>query len=105
MTVSADIMRSCFTKGRCSDSYAALHSRMTTTPISTLIVRCYPGEKGDSVLYEDDGRTQGYTKGDCAWTGLHYERDGNTVKVKIDPVKVDMMVNSKSAISDRTASH
>jgi len=88
VTVSADIMQILlYAKAGVPIPMQPYTPRMTTTPISTLIVRCYPGEKGDSVLYEDDGRTQGYTKGDCAWTGLHYERDGNTVKVKIDPVK------------------
>ncbi|MEI6425302.1 MAG: DUF5110 domain-containing protein, partial [Lentisphaerota bacterium] len=59
--------------------------RMATTTIDTLIVRCYPGEKGESVLYEDDGQTDGYLKGDCAWTKLRYRRDGIKNIVTIEP--------------------
>lgn len=61
--------------------------RMTSTPLSTLIVRCYPGAAGESRLYEDDGQTQGYTRGECAWTTLRYARAGDTVTVTIDPVQ------------------
>ena len=59
--------------------------RMATTAIDTLIVRCYPGEEGESLLYEDDGQTDGYLKGDCAWTKLRYRRDGIKNIVRIEP--------------------
>ena len=59
--------------------------RMTTTAIETLIVRCYPGESGESVLYEDDGQTDGYLKGDCSWTKLYFRQDGTKFMVRIEP--------------------
>jgi alpha-glucosidase (family GH31 glycosyl hydrolase) len=61
--------------------------RMTTTPIDTLIVRCYPGNGGESVLYEDDGQSNDYLEGRCAWTRLVYRREGAKIFVKIDPVQ------------------
>jgi alpha-glucosidase (family GH31 glycosyl hydrolase) len=59
--------------------------RMGTDAIETLIVRCYPGDAGESVLYEDDGQTDGYVNGKCAWTKLRYSRDGTKVRVRIEP--------------------
>ena len=37
--------------------------RMASAPLDTLVVRCYPGEKGIEnhyTLYEDDGQTLDY---------------------------------------------
>jgi alpha-glucosidase (family GH31 glycosyl hydrolase) len=62
-------------------------SRMSTTPLSKLIIRIYPGENGHSELYEDDGQSQGYMKNSFATTTLNYERKGNSVVIKISPVK------------------
>ncbi|MFA6291413.1 MAG: TIM-barrel domain-containing protein [Victivallales bacterium] len=59
--------------------------RMSDTSMETLTVRCYPGEEGESVLYEDDGQTDGYLKGKCAWTKLYYRRCGNKTVVKVEP--------------------
>ena len=59
--------------------------RMTTTQIETLIVRCYPGETNDSLLYEDDGQSKGYLKGRYAWTRLGYSRSVAGICVRIDP--------------------
>ncbi len=64
--------------------------RMTTEPLKELIVRSYPGEDGkggEFVLYEDDGISRDYLKGDCATTSLSYLRQGNTHTVVINPAK------------------
>lgn len=65
-------------------------SRMATTPLDTLVVRCYPGPDGKTgkfTLYEDDGLTQGYTKGEYATTELSYTRKGSEITVKIAPTR------------------
>jgi alpha-glucosidase (family GH31 glycosyl hydrolase) len=61
--------------------------RMATTPLATLVVRCYPGRAGTSKLYEDDGQTRGYRNGQSAVTLLSYQPNGDSVTVKIGPVK------------------
>ncbi len=64
--------------------------RMTTEPLKKLIVRCYPGENGKRQtcsLYEDDGITQGYTKGEYATTELSYHRKEKNITVTIEPTK------------------
>jgi len=85
--VSADIMESpVFVRGGVPIPMQPYTPRMTTTPIRTLIVRCYPGENGitkRSSLYEDDGRTQGYLHGRYARTPLSYSRMGDKVVVRI----------------------
>ena len=62
--------------------------RMTTTPTSELVVRCYPGADGQSssfTLYEDDGATSANADGAFATTVLTCKRQGNDVTVSIDP--------------------
>ena len=57
--------------------------RMTTTALTTLIVRCFPGDSGASSLYEDDGQSNGYMKSECSTTALNYQRHDNLVSVRI----------------------
>ena len=60
--------------------------RMGTAPLATLRVRCYPGadgQTGRSTLYEDDGVTTAYARGQSATTPLSYTRQGNTVTVTV----------------------
>ncbi len=60
--------------------------RMTTTPLTTLRVRCYPGADGATgraTLYEDDGVTTGYERGQSATTPLSYTRRGSAVTVTV----------------------
>jgi hypothetical protein len=59
--------------------------RIATQSLTTLVVRCYPGDAGNSVLYEDDGRSVEYRDGAYARSALHYERHAGQVKVRIDP--------------------
>ena len=56
---------------------------MTTTALTTLIVRCFPGDSGASSLYEDDGQSNGYMKSECSTTALNYQRHDNLVSVRI----------------------
>jgi alpha-glucosidase (family GH31 glycosyl hydrolase) len=60
--------------------------RMTSTPLATLVIRCYPGEGGSFRLYEDDGVGQGYLQGECAWTELRSERQGDCTRLWIGAV-------------------
>jgi alpha-glucosidase (family GH31 glycosyl hydrolase) len=51
--------------------------RMCSTPLTTLVVRCYPGEVGRAytyTLYEDDGMTLDYQRGISATTPITYRR-------------------------------
>lgn len=60
--------------------------RMGSAPVSTLRVRCYPGEDsktGTATLYEDDGRTSGYQRVGFAKTPLSYRREGEVVDVTL----------------------
>lgn len=54
--------------------------RMGTDPFRRVIVRCWPGASGVSLateLYEDDGQTDGYERGECARTPVRAVwRDG-----------------------------
>jgi alpha-glucosidase (family GH31 glycosyl hydrolase) len=62
--------------------------RMTSTPLTELIVRCYPGEPGSNHsydLYEDDGLTTAYQQGDFAVTTLNYRNEDGKVTVTICP--------------------
>ena len=60
--------------------------RMASTPLETLIVRCYPGADGVSntyTLYEDDGLTTDYQQGRFATTPMTYSNANGTVRVDI----------------------
>lgn len=61
--------------------------RMTSAALSSLIVRCYPGERGESRLYEDDGQSPGYAEGACASTPLGYECLGDRIRLRIGPTE------------------
>jgi alpha-glucosidase (family GH31 glycosyl hydrolase) len=62
--------------------------RMTTTPLTNLVVRCWPGINGAigiSELYEDDGQSDRYQHGECATTKLSYLRQREGVTVCVEP--------------------
>ena len=62
-------------------------ARPATAALNTLVLRCYPGRDGvagDSRLYEDDGKTTAYEKGQSATTGLHYVRRGESIVITVD---------------------
>ncbi len=65
-------------------------ARPGTAPLDVLVLRCYPGREGVSgvsTLYEDDGQTTGYERGESATTTLTYVRHGDDVTVKVSPAK------------------
>lgn len=59
--------------------------RMTSEVLNTLILRIYPGEKGEFTLYEDDGISEAYQNGNYLKTTLHYQKDGNEISVSVQP--------------------
>lgn len=64
--------------------------RPGTAPLANLVVRCYPGREGktgSSVVYEDDGDTTGYERGERATTQLSYTRRGNEITVAVAPTQ------------------
>lgn len=65
-------------------------SRPTTAKLETLILRCYPGRDGvvgTSSLYEDDGVTTAYQRGESARTPLSYVRNGDVVTITVGPTE------------------
>ena len=62
--------------------------RMATTPLTNLVVRCWPGTdgvQGVHELYEDDGQSDRYQSGDFATTRLSYLRTGDQITVGVEP--------------------
>jgi alpha-glucosidase (family GH31 glycosyl hydrolase) len=89
--VSADINQfPLYVRGGAPIPLQPYSPRMTTAPLTNLIVRCFPGPDGQSAtatLYEDDGVTTGYVRGECSRTDLRYHHSGNTVTVFVSPAK------------------
>ncbi len=64
----------------------AYNHRPATVPLTDLVLRCYPGDDGKtgtSVLYEDDGVTDGYKHGESSSTALTYARHGDEITVTV----------------------
>src|SRR5262249_42381426 len=57
--------------------------RLTTTPPTELVIRCFPGKRGSYTLYEDDGFSKDYAQGEYAVTELHYVRHPTTVTITV----------------------
>lgn len=57
--------------------------RMTTAPLDTLVVRAYPGKSGSYTLYEDDGVSTGYERGESATTQLTYSASDSSVTINV----------------------
>ncbi len=64
---------------------AMRHSR--ERPLDPLILRVFPGDRGSTRLYEDDGESGGYEQGQCAWTPVSFEQRGRTLVVRIGPAE------------------
>jgi alpha-glucosidase (family GH31 glycosyl hydrolase) len=61
-----------------------------TAPLTHLNLLAYPGQEGKtgtSFVYEDDGVTSGYQKGESADTPLTYVRSGDAVTLTIGPTQ------------------
>jgi alpha-glucosidase (family GH31 glycosyl hydrolase) len=54
-------------------------------PVSLLTLDVFPGEAGQFILYEDDGKTLAYTNGNYAESIIHAERDEKNYVIEIDP--------------------
>lgn len=59
--------------------------RMTSTPLCELDILCYPGKDGSFTLYEDDGISRDFEKGEFLKTELSYQQCGDTIKINIRP--------------------
>ncbi len=57
-------------------------------PLESMILTIFPGESGIAQVYDDDGISSGYQKGECAWTTVRQTRlDSRTMKVQISPTE------------------
>ena len=75
-----------FVKGGYPLPMQPYRERMASAPLDTLVVRCYPGEKGIEnhyTLYEDDGQTLDYQAGRFATTDLSYENQGDKLVIRM----------------------
>lgn len=64
--------------------------RMASTPLTKLIVRCYPGIEGADnsyTLYEDDGISTDYERGGYAETKMQYKRIDGKTEIVIHPAE------------------
>lgn len=62
--------------------------RMGTEPLRHLVVRCWPGEENATTtteLYEDEGKSDGYSRGEQARTNLSYTRRGSIITITVSP--------------------
>lgn len=65
-------------------------SRMASTPLSRLVVRCYPGADTydhSYTMYEDDGETIGYEQGEFAVTKMTCRKKDGKYELIISPVE------------------
>lgn len=89
--VSADINRfPLYARGGAPIPLQPYSSRMTTAPLTNLVIRCYPGTVGASTkttLYEDDGVTTAYLKGGSSRTVLTYRHNHDQVTVSVSPAE------------------
>jgi alpha-glucosidase (family GH31 glycosyl hydrolase) len=90
-TIYSDINRfPLFVKGGYPLPMQPYMERMASEPLSTLIVRCYPGREGDEnryTLYEDDGISVDYERDGYATTQLEYRQKGNSVQIIVHPAQ------------------
>ncbi|WP_190809569.1 TIM-barrel domain-containing protein [Flagellimonas sp. S3867] len=50
----------------------------------TLWLEIYPGQQGETIIYEDDGQSIAYQEGEFAKTKIHWEIDQNTGVLKLN---------------------
>jgi len=56
-------------------------------PVNPLILNIFPGNKGLTKVYDDEGNNQNYKTGDYTFTEISFEKSGNNMKVAIEPIK------------------
>ncbi|WP_420320133.1 TIM-barrel domain-containing protein [Flagellimonas sp.] len=66
----------------------------------TLWLEIYPGKKGETVIYEDDGQSIAYQQGEFAKTEIHWDIDQNTGVLTIEIGK--STGNFKNKLTSRT---
>lgn len=65
-------------------------NRTDEKPVDPLMLHIWPGESGRTRVYEDDGRTVRYRKGECAWTPVSQKPVGELagdLDITIGPVE------------------
>jgi alpha-glucosidase (family GH31 glycosyl hydrolase) len=91
ITVQSDIYQfPLFVKGGYPLPMQNYTQRMASAPLSTLLVRSYPGKEGETnsyTLYEDDGVSLDYTQGGYATTQMEYDRNGPAIRITIHPTE------------------
>ena len=60
-------------------------ARMGSAILKELVIRLYPGEAGECILYEDDGISEAYQNGQWLKTRLAGRREGEAVVIEIEP--------------------
>lgn len=89
--ISADINEfPVFARGGAPVPMQPYRDRPGGAALDTLRVRCYPGADGNTgeyTLYEDDGRSREYSKGECALTKMSCQRHGDRVTVRVSPAE------------------
>jgi alpha-glucosidase len=59
-------------------------NRTAEKPVDPLILTLFPGDSGSTRVYEDEGNSHGYQKGEYAWTVIRQHRDeSGTLRVEI----------------------
>ena len=61
--------------------------RLTEGGIKNLLITAYPGGNGEYTLYEDDGATNSYLRGQSAYTKITNECTGKTQRIRIHPIE------------------
>lgn len=57
-------------------------------PVDPLILTIFPGEQGQTRLYEDQGDSLGYQKGEFSWTPIQFQKQKNRkLTIEILPVE------------------
>jgi alpha-glucosidase len=63
-------------------------NRANARPLDPLILTIFAGDSGSTSVYEDQGNSLGYLRGECAWTDVrHTRRTDGTRRVDIAPVR------------------
>lgn len=79
-----------FAKGGIPIPMQPYKARMASAPLDTLIIKCFPGiegKKGSYQLYEDDGVSLDYSKGNFSTTNLSYQKNGNQTTIIVEATK------------------
>jgi alpha-glucosidase len=63
-------------------------NRTSERPVDPLILTVFPGDSGTTRIYEDEGNSLGYQRGEYAWTGVRTTvlEDG-TWRVEVEPTE------------------